>query len=340
MRLLIHYLHPADVNFFKNVIRILRKNNDIILMARSRGNLLTLLQHEIKGLPIYVFGKHYSQTHKKILSEPVRNLKQLLFLDKKRIDICIAFGAVGIGVACRLKGIPYIAFDDDESIYNVDMYIGKMTATRFVLPSSIPVRGRNVYTFNGFKELAYLHPKYFTPDKTALERYQLEENKYFFVREVARISWNYRHLENRLPTLIKNFKKFGYNILLSIEDKSLREMFKDDCIVLHEPIDHIYSLLKYASLTISSGDTMARESCLLGTPAIYTGGRDMNINTELIERKCMFIASSTQEILQNVEYIIGNNIKQAVEERINRSIEYDWDDTTEVILRHLYALRE
>lgn len=338
MRLLFHYTHPADVNFFKNAVKILRRNHEIILMARPRGNLVTILEHESKGLPIYTFGEHQSEVYRKVLSEPVRILKQLSFLNKNKIDICMAFGAVGIGVACTLKGIPYIAFDDDEGVYNLDVYIGKLTATRFVLPSSIPVRGRNVYTFNGYKELSYLHPKYFTPDKTALKKYQLEENKYLFVREVARISWNYRHLGNILPTLISNFNRIGYRILLSIEDKSLRDMFKDACIILQEPVDDIYSLLKYASLTISSGDTMARESCLLGTPAIYTGGRDMNINSELIEQGCMFKVNTVQEILENVENIIENNVKKEVEIKIKHNIQNSWDDTIEVLLGHLYDL--
>ena len=37
----------------------------------------------------------------------------------------------------------------------------------------------------------------------------------------------------------------------------------------------MHTLLYYAKCVISSGDTVAREAALLGTPAIYIGGRDM-----------------------------------------------------------------
>ncbi len=335
-RLLIQFLHIADVNFFKNAVKILKDHYDIIISARLRGNLMPILTKELKGFPVHPIGRHVSHLYKKAINEPFRYLRQVYLLSKNEIDYCTSFGAIGAGIACKLKGIPYVVYEDDE-LYRLDIYVARATATKLIVPASLRIFGRNVSTYSGFKELAYLHPKYFTPDKGILDYYNLEREKYLFMRQVKR-TLNYRHLTNIFPNLAKELKRKGYTILLSLEEKSLIDVFERYCKVLKEPVDDIYSLLKYASLTISAGDTMARESCLLGTPAIYTGERSMAVNRELIKMKCMFIENDIQGILGKVDYIRECNIKNGVEERIRYSIEFDWDDTTEVILRHIFEL--
>ena len=307
-------------------------------MARPRGILVSLLQREINGFPLLSVGEHVAPVYRKILNEPVRNIKQLYFLNKTKIDICVSFGAIGIGIPSKLKGVPYVVFEDDE-LYKLDIYIAKTTATRFVIPSCLKITGRNVYTYSGFKELAYLHPKYFKPNKGVLKNYGLEKYSYLFVRQVKRTP-NYSHLKNIFPELLRELNKRGNTILLSLEDKSLIDVYKDNTIILKEPVDDLYSLIKYASLTISEGDTMARESCLLGSPAIYTGGRIMSVNNELIRRGCMFTANSMQEILKTIDYIIDKGVKNEVGNKIKYSLEYEWIDTTEVILKHLLEFRE
>lgn len=335
-RLLIQFLHIADVNFFKNAIKILKSHFDIILSARLRGNLISILQKELSGFPVYPIGRHVPRLYQKVTNEPLRYLKQIYLLNKIGVDYCTSFGAIGVGFAAKLKGVPYIVFEDDE-VYKLDIYIARLTATKLVVPTSLMIRGRNVSTYNGLKELAYLHPRYFTPNIKALVGYGIEREKYLFIRQVKR-TLNYRHLTNIFPHLVKELKNRGYNILLSIEDKSLLNMFKGYCEILREPVEDIYSLIKYASLTISSGDTMARESCLLGTPAIYTGGRKMSVNKELVEMKCMFVEDDIQGILHMIEDIISSDIKREVGERIRHGIESKWDNTTEVILRHILDL--
>jgi len=47
---------------------------------------------------------------------------------------------------------------------------------------------------------------------------------------------------------------------------------------LKEPVSDIHSLIYYSRALISSGDSMAREACVLGVPAYYCGGRRMAVN--------------------------------------------------------------
>jgi len=62
-----------------------------------------------------------------------------------------------------------------------------------VVPNFFPSKG-NVLKYNGFKELAYLHPNYFVPNKKILEDYDLEQDKYVFIREVSKGSLNYKNV--------------------------------------------------------------------------------------------------------------------------------------------------
>ena len=62
-------------------------------------------------------------------------------------------------------------------------------------------------------------------------------------------------------------------VLLSLEDKSKRDLYPKDWILLQEPLKDVHSLIYYSAGLASSGDSMAREAALLGIPAYYLGIR-------------------------------------------------------------------
>jgi predicted glycosyltransferase len=228
-----------------------------------------------------------------------------------------------------------VIFEDDVDP-RLGFWLYRHFSTRVVLPSHIPANGINIFKYSGFKELAYLHPNYFKPQRESLKRYGLENCDFVFIREVSSGSADYRHLVmGQLSRICPHLKALGFKIVLSLEEKSLRKQFEKDCIILEEPVEDIFSLLHFATLTISSGDTMARESCLLGTPAIYTGGREMAINKELERKGCFFKVQGDSQVLEAIRKIIENDIKKQTTEAIAHAIQYEWEDTTEVIVRNL-----
>lgn len=80
---------------------------------------------------------------------------------------------------------------------------------------------------------------------------------------------------------------------------------------------------------------MARESCMLGTPVIYTGGREMAINKELERKGCFFKVEGESQILGVIMKIIEDGIKKQTIEAITYAIQYEWEDTTKVIVDNL-----
>ena len=148
---------------------------------------------------------------------------------------------------------------------------------------------------------------------------------------------NYKKSKNYIFPIIEHVKSNNMKIIISLEDNYLRDNLSKDCIILKEPVEDIYSLMKYSLFVISSGDTMARESCLLGTPCIYTGGRGMLVNKELLEIGAMFKEDNIEEIIGRIDYILENNLKDRIEKLIKYKIENEWEDTTEVILKQIYS---
>ena len=343
MKILVDLNHPVDVNFFKNAIAQLAKKHDcqIDITVQPRGKLIPILQKELPDFHFTPIGIHRKSFFGKIYGAGYRFLHLLSYVRRGGFDGVVSFGGIGVSHATYVLGKPSIIFDDDIE-YGLGFYPYKPFATRLVMPQQIPVRGKNIVRYRGFKELAYLHPNHFSPDETVLKEYQLRPGEYVFVREVSKISMNYAHLETgQLATVCGQLRTSGLNIVLSLEDKSLVDRFSPQCIVLQEPVRDIYSLMHFAKLTISSGDTMARESCLTGTPVIYTGGRYMSVNTELKKKGIFFEPEKEHPVMSLVAMIIEQNVKEKTGNTVQRALADEWEDTTEVIVNNvLGAIRD
>lgn len=332
MKILFDILHPADVNFFKNAIQILdRKGVEITLTVRTRGPIYDILKKELPNKKILIIGKHHNSLFRKGTSLITRNITLSQYLYKNDFDLCTSFGFF-VGTASKLSRTPTILFGDDPE-YALTFYLSKFSGNHFVLPSCIQAKGKNIINYKGFKELAYLHPKYFKPNIKILEYYKLKPQNYVFIRNIAKDSLNYKNLKLMdLRKICHNLSELGLKVVLSTEDKNIIDNLDQNCITLKEPVGDIFSLLSFALFTISSGDSMARESCLVGTPSIYIGGRDMKVNQEFIKRHCMFKVSNENELNEKIIEIINTDIKNVTEDTISRALRDEWVDTTSLIV--------
>jgi hypothetical protein len=334
MKILVDLNHPVDVNFFKNAIRSLTRQHDcqVEITLQPRGKLVPILQRELPDFPFTSIGAYRKSLVGKVLGVAYRFPRFLNHVRRGGYDVVVSFGGIGICHATFVLGKPSVIFDDDIE-YGIGFYPYKWFATRLVMPEQIPARGKNLVRYRGFKELAYLHPNHFKPDECALQEYGLRPGEYVFVREVSKSSMNYAHLESgQLADVCRRLRTLGLNVVLSLEDKSLLDRFVPHCTILEEPVRDIYSLMHFALLTISSGDTMARESCLTGTPVIYSGGRYMSVNTELKKKGVFFEPDDENPIMKLVGTIIEQNIKQKTREIVHQAFLNEWEDTTKVIV--------
>ena len=334
MNILFDLNHPVDVNYFKNaILKLNRQGHEIFITYRPRGKLKAIIDFELGQFKPIPIGKHYHSFMNKILGQLHRDYEFIKYFKKNDIDLVACFGATS-SISAKISGIPFLAFEDDFE-YKIPFYHANIFATRHIMPEYIKFSNRRTYKYKGFKELAYLNPRVFTPQIGAIEKLGLNENNYVFIREISNVSLNYKDKNKNIIDLVTYIIKKGKKAVISLEDDSLRDKLKEMCVVLKEPVEDIYSILKYAQFAISSGDTMAREACLLGTPCIYTGGREMVMNNELIEIGVMFKEDNIEDILKRIDFLSDNDIKHNIEEKIKHKIDTEWDDTTEVILKNI-----
>jgi hypothetical protein len=289
----------------------------------------------LPGFPFTSIGSYRKSFIAKVVWISYRFPLFLNHVRRGRYDVVASFGGIGICHATYVLGKPSVIFDDDVE-YGIGFYPYKWFATRLVMPEQIPVHGRNVVRYKGFKELAYLHPRHFKPDEGVLQEYGLRPGQYVFVREVSKISMNYAHLESgQLADVCRHLSSSGTRVVLSLEDKALSDRFAPYCTILQEPVRDIFSLMHFAQLAISSGDTMAREACLTGTPVIYTGGRQMSVNTELTKKGILFQPDDENPVMKLAGRIIEQNIKQKTSEIVHQALLNEWEDTTDVIVNNV-----
>jgi predicted glycosyltransferase len=337
MKMLVDLNHPVDVNFFKNAIRLLTKQHDfnIEITVQPRGKLVPILQRELPDYHFTPIGMHRKSMAAKVIWITFRFPRFFDHVRRGKYDVVASFGGTLVCHATYILRKPSVIFDDDIE-FGLGFYPYKPFATRLVMPQQIPVRGKNIVRYRGFKELAYLHPNHFQPCEHALEEYGIRAEEYVFVREVSKISANYAHMKTGgLADTCSRLRTLGLKVILSLEDKSLTDLFAPNCIILKEPVGDIYSLMHFARLTISSGDTMARESCLTGTPVIYTGGRYMSVNTELVKKGIFFEPDSDHTVMDLVSMICKMRIKEKTGETVKQALLNEWEDTTEVIVRNV-----
>lgn len=336
MRIVFDLTHPAHVNFFKHAIRRLNEEgNDILVLGLKRGVLPRIITREFGGYNPEFIGVHRGTKLSIILDANIKRFFRIFFyLRKKHVHLGLAHGFV-LGTALRCLNVRNLQFDDDPE-RRVKFLLEKLTSTQLFLP----VFGSDwngACVFRALKEWAYLSPSYFKPDEGALQRRGVQRKRYLFVREVSTATLNYAR---QRPGTVATFARLlslpaEYRVILSLEDKSTRDWYPAEWILLEEPVDDIHSLMYHSTLVIASGDSMAREGAMLGVPSIYCGTRDMAANRVMIDRGMLF-----KVVPYEVPNVVGEimvGTKQIEEQTAFRNaLLEDWEDVTERIVTEVH----
>ena len=349
MKILVDMVHLADVNFYKNALNKLNQYHDVTITVVDRGNLVPIIRKEYPGFKVVKLGKHRTGKFGKILGLIDREIRFAMLFLKSKPDIVSSFGFYP-GIMAKPFGIPAILFHDDYE-YRFMFKMCKSFATIFHVPDFIRLKMseelgdkfkiagstnsfQNIHFYNGFKETAYL--KDFKPDEDCLARRGLEGKRFVFCRDISSVSLNYDQFEHvDLTATFEWLNERGYIVLYYPEKES--NAYEGLCVKLSGAIPDILSLQYFASLTITSGDTIARESALLGTPVIYVGGRNMAVNQPLLDIGVIKETKDEQVIEQMMNEMIKESYKKEMRNRIRSS---NWDDVTQLIVDALDLTQE
>lgn len=284
MRIMLDIGHPKDVNVFQNVISELQnRGHDIKIVARAKENTKRIMKE--CGLSCE-FGPYYKSMTGKAFGI-IRNDIWLYNIAKRfQPDIFISPGSPYSAQVSKLLGKPHLAFIDTEIAGPAIKLMLPFTDTVYTSTSFYLDLGPKQKRFNGYYELAYLHPKYFMPKKEVLAKYGLG-NDYIILRlsalsshhDIGASGFSFK-TEEELKEYIKMLEEYG-KVIISSEVAPWKTI--EDYQLKFNPSE-LHDILFHSKLCIGEGATMASEAAIMGVPSIYVSNTQRGYLNELEEK--------------------------------------------------------
>lgn len=342
MKVVFTIQHPAHVHLFRKSIQTLRENgHEVYTFARENeivGDLLDSyeIDHEIiVGEPSTKFPLPLVQ-----LTYETKLLRRAL---KIRPDVMVAMGEPAITHVSKFVGAESIVFTDTEHA-TLQNTLAFPFADRICTPTCYQDDiGSKQIRYPGYHELAYLHPDRFEPNPQILTDNGLGKDDPFVILRL--VSWDAVHDRgdsgfDNVHDVVSQIEATGTEVLITSE-KPLSGQLKDHCITV-EP-HRIHHLMYYADLYVGESATMATESAVLGTPAVFVSSSRRGYTDEL-EAEYGLVSNFSEDDrhergIERAISILNDYDRQSWQRKHDRLLE-DKVDTTMFILEMIRSASE
>lgn len=271
MRYLFYLGHPAHFHLFKNAIKVLnKKGHEVKILIKKKDVLEDLVK---------TTGWDYDNINPKGRSDnKIAIAWALLKRDAQFFKICRSFKpdlmmgtSAEISHVGKLLGIYSVVVNEDD--YDVVPLFAKLAyplANKILAPNCCRVGKwtNKKIGYEGYHELAYLHPRYFQPDEMVGTLLKKGAGKYFLLR-FAKLGAHHDEGRTGITTkiayeIIEKLKPHGHVYISS--ERELEPEFEEYRIRI-KPED-MHSALYYADIYIGDSQTMAAEAAVLGTASL------------------------------------------------------------------------
>lgn len=272
MRVLVDLGHPAHFHLFRCTVEALRRQgHDVRVYARQKDCLAALL--DAAGWEYTMPRRRRNKTWA-LGFEALGVLGQVLREASRRpFDLMVGTSIV-VAPAARLTGATSIVFNEDDAdqvpLFSRLAYgPAHCIATPRCLAYEVPRHGSKHLTYQGYQELAYLHPNRFTPDPDIRQALGLRDGQpYFLVRLVA-LTAHHDGGEKGLSTeqarqVVQRLAPYG-QVFVSQEGGLEKDL---DVKALPTPSERIFDVLAMADMVVGDSQTIAAEAAVLGTPSL------------------------------------------------------------------------
>lgn len=260
--------HPAHVHLFRCFAREMQENGDQILFTSREKDMTIQLLKEYK-LPYVSFGKAKKGIAGKVLGIAEFNYRLLQEALRFKPDYFLSHGSFYAAHVSALVRKPHISFEDTGNMEQIILY-KPFTEAILVSDSFSKNFGKKTVVYPGYHELAYLHPRRFTPDSEVVRSYGFDPGEPLIL--VRFVSWNATHDINHTGMTrdlkieaVKSFARYG-KVLITSEGKLPAEL--EEYKIRINPVD-IFHFMAHARLVFGESATMASEAAVLGVPAVY-----------------------------------------------------------------------
>lgn len=279
MKLLFDVTHPAHVHLFRHAIRELQADgHEVRITAREKDLTNDLLDS---------FGFEYDSLSRKgerkldlLVEWSRRELRMVRLARRFEPDVVVSRLNPPAAHAATAVGAPAVVFDDSERARFAAAVTHPFADVVCTPTSYTRDLGAKQRRYDGFHELAYLHPDRFEPDPEPLAEHGIDvETPYTVLRFV---SWGAHHdvgeggfSDRQKRRLVDALSEYGAVYVTS--ERELPPELEDHRLPI--PPEYVHDLLYYADLYVGDSQTMATEAGVLGTPSVransFGGAGDM-----------------------------------------------------------------
>jgi hypothetical protein len=324
MKIVIDIAHPAHIHYFRNLSnKLTSRGHRCLFTIRNKGIIKELADYYKLDYKIR------SQERKNKIFYALEAIFNIFKIAREfKPDLFLDMGTVFASPVAWLMKKPYIAFDDTEVSTKARLFHMPFTDIIFT-PSCFYIDlGRKQIRFESYMELFYLHPTLFSPNDEVLQKNSLVKGHYVVMRFV---SWEAHHdigqagIKNSTKLdLINLIKKMNMKIIISSEAELPKEF---EPYKMRIETFNIHHLMAGAALVITEGATMASESVLLGTPAIYINSIQNGYIRSLAKAGLLLSLKEDSRLLENLNNIFQSindgtllNFKEKVKEHVSSKI--------------------
>lgn len=287
MRVALFVNTPAQAHFHKNTaLELERKGHNVTILSRDYGETLQLL--DSIGLEHECYAKVPESKLGKLLLFPASVFHALEILNKKGPELLVDAGAYGAYTSLLLRK-PCVVFTDSEPTpFQFASTLPFIDAV--ITPSSFRRDlGSKHIKIDGYKELAYLHPRIFQPNPDFLTTVNVSKDEDYVILRFnafdALHDYGVRGFSTGQKRALVDAISRNMRVFISSESELPPDLER---FRLKIPTSRIHDALYYAKLVVADTQTMTTEAAVLGTPAIrfntFIGANDMGNFIEL-ERK-------------------------------------------------------
>lgn len=326
--------HPAHVHFFKNAIRLwVGHGHEVLVAAVDKDLSLYLL--EKYGIGYEKLGKNYKTPFRKVIGIIKKDFRLLKIAKKFNPDAIIGIGNIYGSHISRILRKKSIWFSDNENSFLITK-LSLPFVDAIVTPSCFLKKFKSKQVvYDGYHELAYLHPSRFKPNPGFLRDLNLStKDKFSVVRFVA---WGAVHdiggkgfsKEDKIKN-IKELENYG-KVFITSECSLPKELEKYE---LRAPPEKIHDLLYYAQLYVGEGGTMASEAAVLGTPSIHisTTGKNCGIFKDLEKYELLYVYDDNKGgIKKSLELLKREDLKKEWQEKRQKMLRDKIDVTSWIV---------
>ncbi|MFN5793672.1 MAG: DUF354 domain-containing protein [Bacteroidota bacterium] len=270
MRILIDIGHPAHVHLFRNLYFKLINNGHFVQVTIKDIPIAKILLEKYR-IPYIVIGKKSDGILGKFFDQIKFGITLYKIARKNKIDIAIGTSITIAHISKFSKITSFVFDDDDSSVQPLMSKFGHPFADYLVSPDVLNYERlkSNHITYPGYHELAYLHPKVFTPNQEILNEIGVKKDEPYFILRFNAFKAHHDigisglNIEQK-RYLVNTLTKYG-KVFITTE-RDIDEEFK--IFQLKVSPEKAHSLLYFATLLIGDSQTMTSEAAVLGTPSL------------------------------------------------------------------------